>query len=74
MTIFLSSLVPGPVSNLEVSSTSNTSLEITWQVPAETNGVILSYQVVVRVLTEVVFFMDILPNQELTVPVGSLGT
>ena len=40
---------PGPISGLEVlSSPSNSSVTITWDAPAEPNGVLLHYQVTYR--------------------------
>ena len=71
--VFAFSSVPGPVSNLKFSFTNSTSLEITWEAPVETNGVIISYKVVVKVSTGVVLDMNVLSDQELSVPVANLG-
>ena len=51
LTVFYNQLEPGTIQQLAVTVLSNTSVNISWEPPLLTNGIILYYDINIRSLT-----------------------
>ena len=65
-------LVPGPVTGLNFTKISTSIIQVVWNRPQITNGIIVSYSVIIKTNIETVFQRTVLGDQN-NVLVTNLG-